>query len=237
MINDEVVQEIRTLVQGFWDEGVTRPDFIAMAAGKEIGHRIADAVDERTTNFLQGRYETRFEIGAGGKKRSRSMGDVWLKANNIFHPINVKTGEYGSNGQPNMTAMGKLLQALLTCQIDAYYLLIIKLRLPKVGINGIIPNVYFVDMLDYLDAMTFDSGPGQIMMREGQFYELLNSNETPIQLSLMQKVGKLFSMLEDGERRLIKNRERRLKKLEQLYTIYGNSFEHNVTQSNLKLQP
>lgn len=237
MINDEIVQEICTLVQNFWDEGVTRPDFIAMAAGKEIGHRIADAVDERTTSFLQGRYETRFETGVGGKKRSRSMGDVWLKANGIFHPINVKTGEYGSNGQPNMTAMGKILEALLTRQIDAYYLLIVKLRLPKVDENGIIPIVYFVDMLDYLDAMTFDSGPGQIMMREVQFYALLNSNRLPVQLTLRQKVGKLFSMLEDGERRLIMNRERRLRKLEQLYTNYAQSSDHIVSQSNLKLQP
>ena len=87
MINPEVVAEIRLLVQDFWNDGVTKQDFITMAAGKEIGHRIADAVDERTANFLQGRYETRFELGTDGKKRSRSMGDFWLKANNIFHPI------------------------------------------------------------------------------------------------------------------------------------------------------
>lgn len=236
MLNKQMIAEIRSLTQDFWDQEVQQLDFIAMASGKEIGHRIADSVDERTTNLLKGRYETRFEHDASGKKRPRSMGDIWLKFEGIFHPINVKAGEANSNGQPNMTAMGKLLESLLTRQIDSYYLLIVKFTLPKSS-TSIIPIVYFVDMLDYLDYMTFNSGPGQIMMQEAKFYPALNSGVGPAQITLKDKVAQLFAMLELGERLLIVNRERRLKKLESLHLKYKQLPDHVVGQSDLNLLP
>ena len=237
MLNKQMIEEIRDLTQSFWDQEVKQADFISMASGKEIGHRIADSVDERTTNLLKGRYDTRFEHDIGGKKRPRSMGDIWLKFDGIFHPINVKAGEFGSNGQPNMTAMGKLLESLLTHQIDSYYLLIVKFSLPKSAPMVIIPTVYFVDMLEYLDYMTFNSGPGQIMMQEAKFYPALSSGIGPSGLSLAEKVTRLFAMLELGERLLIVNRERRLKKLESLHTKYRQSTEQIIEQSNLNLLP
>ena len=237
MLNRQMIEEVRSLTQTFWEQEVQQGSFISMAAGKEIGHRIADSVDEKTTNLLQGHYETRFECNDEGNKRPRSMGDIWLKSNGIFHPINVKAGEYGSNGQPNMTAMGKLLEALLTHQIDSYYLLIVKFILPKSGFTGIVPMVYFVDMLEYLDYMTFNSGPGQIMMQEAKFYPDLASGIGPTNLSLAEKVAKLFVMLEIGERLLIVNRERRLKKLENLNARYKQSPEKMIEQSGLNLLP
>ena len=236
MLNKQVIEEIRNLVQDFWEQEVRQADFISMAAGKEIGHRIADSVDERTTNLLRGRYDTRFEYDASGSKRPRSMGDIWLKFNGIFHPINVKAGEFGSSGQPNMTAMGKLLESLLTRQIDSYYLLIVKFSLPKSASAVIVPTVYFVDMLEYLVYMTFNSGPGQIMMQEAKFYPALSSGVGPSQIPLEDKIARLFAMLEVGERLLIVNRERRLKKLEGLHTEYKRSLGHTVEQSGLNLR-
>lgn len=236
MLNKQLIEEIRVLTQGFWDQEVQQANFVAMAAGKEIGHRIADSVDETTTNLLQGRYETCFEYGKL-TKRSRSMGDVWLKSAGIYHPINVKAGEFGSKGQPNMTAMGKLLESLLTKQIDSYYLLIVKFILPKSASTAIIPKVYFVDMLEYLNYMTFNSGPGQIMLQEAKFYPALNAGIGPAQLPLEDKVAQLLSMLELGERLLVVNRERRLKKLEALHVKYMQMQNHTVEQSSLNLLP
>ncbi len=236
MLNKQIMEEIRALTQDFWDQTVQQPDFITIAAGKEIGHRIADFVDERTTNLLQGRYETRFEYDKG-TKRSRSMGDVWLKFNGIYHPINVKASQVDSNGQPNMTAMGKLLESLLTQEIDSYYLLIIKFAFPKLTSSTIVPTVYFVDMLAYLDYMTFNSGPGQIMMQEARFYPAVNAGVGPSQLSLQEKIAQLFKMLEIGERLLVINRERRVKKLESLYVKYKSLPTHAVEQSTLNLLP
>ena len=236
MLNRQVIEEIRTLTQEFWNQEVQQANFVAMAAGKEIGHRIADFVDETTTNLLQGRYETRFEYDKQ-TKRSRSMGDVWLKFNGIYHPINVKAGEFGSKGQPNMTAMGKLLESLLTQQIDSYYLLIVKFALSKSATTAIVPTVYFVDMLEYLDYMTFNSGPGQIMMQEAKFYPAINYGVGPAQLSIEDKIAHLFGMLEIGERLLIINRERRLKKLEALHVKYKGFPNHNIEQSGLNLLP
>ncbi len=237
MLNRQMIEDIRSLTQDFWDQEVQQADFISMAAGKEIGHRIADSVDERTTNLLKGRYETRFEHDVSGKKRPRSMGDIWLKFDGIFHPINVKAGEANSNGQPNMTAMGKLLDSLLTQQIASYYLLIVKFSLPTSLSTAIVPTVYFVDMLDYLAYMTFNSGPGQVMMQEAKFYPALNSGVGPAQISLKDKIAQLFAMLEIGERLLIVNRERRLKRLESLHAKYKQLPGHVVEQSSLNLLP
>lgn len=93
------------------------------------------------------------------------MGDIWLESGGIYHPINVKTG-VSSNGQPNMVSLKKLLDALLDQQIDSYYLLMVKLEIQQ----PITCLIHFIDMLDYLDYVTFDSGPGQIMLKSRLFF-------------------------------------------------------------------
>lgn len=62
--------------------------------------------------------------------------------------------------------MKKLLDALLMHQIDSYYLLMVKLEIQQQTTCV----VHFVDMLDYLDHVTFDSGPGQIMLKARSFF-------------------------------------------------------------------
>lgn len=236
MLNDKTVQDIRVSTQAFWDQEVQKQTFISSTVGKEMGHRIADTVDEQTTSLLGMNYETCFEHGTGGKERARSMGDVWLKENNIFHPINVKTGRTNSKGQPNMTAMGKLLASLLASQIDSYYLLIIKLDITQQPDLRITPIVYFVDMLDYLDYMTFQSGPGQIMMQETKFYAALNAGVQLRGLTLKDKVAQLFVMLERAEQQLIVNREKRLRDLLQTHARYLQTPTHAIDQSHLDLR-
>lgn len=236
MLNEKTVQEVRVLTQAFWDQEAQKQAFISSTVGKEMGHRIADLVDEQTTSLLSRNYETRFEHGIGGKERARSMGDVWLKENNIFHPINVKTGRTDSKGQPNMTAMGKLLASLLASQIDSYYLLIIKLSVVEQPTPKITPVVYFVDMLDYLDYMTFQSGPGQIMMQETKFYAALNAGVPPSGLTLKDKVAQLFVMLEKAERQLIVNRRKRLQDLLHTHAQYLQTPAHAIDQSHLDLR-
>jgi hypothetical protein len=59
-----------------WAEKVRTESFLELTQGKERGHRIADFVDDCTTSLLKSRFDTRFQAGAGGGERSRSMGDV-----------------------------------------------------------------------------------------------------------------------------------------------------------------
>ena len=82
---------------------------------------MADYVDDKTVSLLKVEFDTRYEADVRGKIRGRSMGDIWVHSNGIYNPINVKAGEQGKKGQPNLVAMQKLLDYILQRWIDSYY--------------------------------------------------------------------------------------------------------------------
>jgi hypothetical protein len=189
---------------------------------------------------------TAHQLGPRGRQRARSMGDLWVHSGGIYNPINVKAGEAGKNGQPNMVSLTKLLDALLKHHIDSYYLLIVKMRLSSLAANAdvpesrlrpdeIVPNVYLVDMLDYLDFVTFDAGPGQTMLKERQFYEAVDAGFVPQSAGIAAKVSRLIDLLEDGDRRLIENRRRKMERLRADFVNYQASGAFDVNQEGLNL--
>lgn len=232
MIDEATGREIAEATQAYWNEQVNSDAFTVLAAGKEIGHRIADLVDEQTTELLAARFEARFEVGADGTRRPRSMGDIWLESGGIFNPLNVKAGEIGKNGQPNMVSLKKLLVALLRRQIDSYYLLIVKMSLSE-------PRrvrVYFVDILKYLHFTTFDSGPGQIMLREREFYEAMEKGPAPSASTMREEIATLLTMLEDADVRLVRNRKKKLDAIRRQLDDYDGVGGHVVDQGPLGLK-
>jgi len=246
MITPDDQARVRALAEEYWSAEVQTDQFRALFAGKEIGHRIADYVDERTTGMLEESFQTVHELDGQGRARARSMGDVWLRSGGIYNPVNVKAGEAGKNGQPNMVSLTKLLDALLSHQIDSYYLLIVKMRLATVPASADVPessltpdeitaNVYFVDMLDYLDYITFDAGPGQTMLREKQFYEAVDAGWAPGRLTIGDKVSRLIDLLEDGDRRLIENRAKKMDRLRDSFLAYQHAGPGEVDQGGLNL--
>lgn len=229
MITKQFAEEIRLKTQAYWEAEVGRPEFIEIAKGKEIGHRIADLVDDKTTALLTLTYPyaTKQQHDKHHRIVKRSMGDIWLKCNEIYHPINVKTGVSGKGGAPNMVSLKKVLRALLLFQIDSYYLLMVKLVLGK----PIRCTVYLVDMLDYLNYVSFDSGPGQIMLKADAFFEAMERGVCPHELTIQQKVQTLFKLLEDSVHRLVKNRQHALAEYQQRVTRYSELSQHIVTPS------
>lgn len=246
MITDQDLVKIKQLAQIYWDKEVRAQEFRAIFAGKEIGHRIADYVDERTTGMLEEALPTARQLDSSGRPRARSMGDLWVRSNGIYNPINVKAGEAGKNGQPNMVSLTKLLDALLNHWIDSYYLLIVKMRLSSVPASvevesaqlvpdHIVPNIYLVDMLDYLDFVTFDAGPGQSMLKEKPFYEAVDSGWFPARLTIAEKVSRLIDLLEDGDRRLIENRRKKMERIRADFASYQRRTSFIVNQEKLNL--
>ena len=242
MIARKDLESIESLTRAFWEARVATEEFQNLFRGKEIGHRIADYVDENTTAMLEQNFDVLHEVDPRGKKRSRSMGDGWVRSNGIYNPVNVKAGEAGMNGQPNMVSLTKLIEAILHEQVDSYYLLIVKMdrseHPTKPGTSSktsITPHVYLVDMLDYLDFITFDSGPGQAMLKERQFYEAYQSGRRPAQRSLAEKLVKMIDLYEDGNRRLYENREKKLDRIRTKVRLYNQRGSHKVDQSGMKL--
>ena len=133
MISEEHSRIILRVAKKLWEDQIEVESFRSIFDGKEIGHqikeighRIADYVDQTTTDALLEEVPSRFEMKANGKVMTRSMGDIWIKSNGIMNPLNVKAGEAGRNGQPNLVSLNRILSALLERKIDSYYLLIIK---------------------------------------------------------------------------------------------------------------
>lgn len=213
-------ETLRAKVVSYWETQLANADFhqnyYAKATGKEGGHQLADSVDELTTGLLR----TNFPLLTGtqwrnGRPSPRSMGDIWVRNEaNVWHPMNVKTGLVGAEGQPNLVSLKKLLKSLLIRQIDAYYLLFVKFAIDRER-KLLKPNVLLVDLLEWLAWDTslfhFDSGPGQLMLKAPQFFQTIaNGKYPPKGQTMLQKISALFAQYEDGERRLRENRERDL---------------------------
>ena len=74
-------------------------------------------------------------------------------------------------------------------------------------------------MLDYLDYLSFDSGPGQIMLQSESFFGDIETQASVVR-SFPEKADYLMNMLEDGDRRLIKNRKQKREELRGMIERY-----------------
>jgi len=231
-LDNSLVDGIVRLTDEWWGAHVQDAGFAELIKGKEPGHRMADYVDDRTTALLKVNLDTRYEAQSNGEPKKRSMGDVWVFSNGIFNPVNVKAGLQGMKGQPNVVSMQKLLDYIFRAWIDSYYVLIIKFSVDAV----ISHKAYLIDLLDWTDFITYDAGPGQIMLRETEFYRAFESGHIPAQRSIASKVESLFSRFEQGVRSLFTNRQRRLKRQRDLFEVFAQS-EFVVDQSDMWFVP
>ena len=200
MLTGKKLKKIHSETLSYWKKEVRKSEFKELLSGKETGHKLANTVDEKTCALLTLNHIITYQKNKKGEKRSRSMGDLWLKENGIYHPINVKTGVMGSEGQPNLVSLKKVISAIMNRHIDSYYLLMVKLAPND---RPATPSVHIVDMLEWLDYVTFDSGPGQLMLRARKFYENVDS-VPPSGADIREKLKLLMKIYEDGEKRLQK---------------------------------
>ncbi|MBI4435624.1 hypothetical protein HY630_03050 [Candidatus Uhrbacteria bacterium] len=118
--------------------------------------------------------------------------------------------------------------------IDSCYLLIVKFSLNEPPTC----HPYFVDLLDCLDFATFDSGPGQMMLKEREFYPAMgNGFHQQRNVTLAEKIEALFRLLENGEQRLFRNRASALERFRRLIEEYRQGPDHLVNQESLHLIP
>jgi hypothetical protein len=88
-LDERTQQTILSLTTAFWTQEITTPEVAAIASGKEIGHRIADLVDDKTTALLETHLTAQRQRKADGSVAPRSMGDIWIHSNGMYNPINV----------------------------------------------------------------------------------------------------------------------------------------------------
>ena len=130
---------------------------------KEKGHTLSATIEEKVSEVLISHgYPITFERDKNGKKKARANSDLLFDG----YKVNVKFGMSNNVkfGQPNITALGKLIKDFKDTECDAYYLL-------KIKRTGEELSIVFVDILNHPQLLTFNSGPGQMMLREEAFYQ------------------------------------------------------------------
>jgi hypothetical protein len=234
---DRTTQEkIVKTAQELWDARCEAGDLDDFMLRKERGHGLADWVEDRTVEKLEDEFKERatFELTADGKRRRRrSMGDVWIESGGMFNPVNIKSGvkepELGSNGHPNLVSLTKLTNALLERWIDSYYLLLVRFTASEQATAA----VTLVDLLHIMeDYVGFDAGPGQLMLNARKF-----DDPPPARYTAMPTEAALHHLKdvrEDGNRRLIANRQKELTKMNRGIVAFDS--ETLIDQTGLPLE-
>ena len=97
-------------------------------------------------------------------------------------------------------------------------------------------KVFLVDLLDWTDFIAFDAGPGQIMLREKDFYDAHESGYSPPERPIAAKVESLFTRFEEGVKSLFATREQRLDRQKKLFEGFRNE-PFAVNQSEMTFVP
>ena len=72
------------------------------------------------------------------------------------------------------------------------------------------------------------------MLQEEKFFTQ-SSEYRPPDLTVSQKLDRCFELLEDGDRRLIKNRHRKMQKMRTALEVYREAGNHHVNQGALTI--
>ena len=221
--------QILGLVNAHWASHIRDIGFTELIDGKKPGPHFADFVDDRTRALLKVNLDTRYESNRKGELLKRSMGDIWVPSCGIFNPVNVKSGLQGRKGQPNVVSMRKLLNYLFQHWIDSYYLLMVKFSIAE----QISHKAYLFDLLDWLEFVAYDAGPGQIMLREQEFYDAVDAGHQPPARSIQEKATVLFELFEEQVQVLIDNRLERLHNQRQQLAVFLND-DFAVNQTSMR---
>ena len=229
MISDKDVLDLEKAVDDYWTGVLSKEEgnsfFYNIATGKEGGHQLSDRVDQLTTEFIS----THCPLRSGyqkskGKISSRSMGDIWFKnERGEWNPINVKTGLIGSEGQPNIVSLKRVMTSIMDHTIDSYYILLVKFQVDDKA-KKISHSVHLTDILNWLgdSVVAFDAGPGQTMLKAKQFFGLLSKGTQPKKLTVWEKMSMLMDLYREGDRRLRENRDKALQEFEECYERFAS---------------
>ena len=83
-------------------------------------------------------------------------------------------------------------------------------------------------MFDWLEYVTFDSGPGQMMLKAVPFFSEYDPSKLK-SLDFKQKAQQLMNLYEDGEKRLRANREKDLGKYRRKFDLFLKVQDFSVT--------
>lgn len=212
MISKNIQKTIESVLQPKMENYFATSDAQKLLKGKESGHIMGTIVEEMCGNFLNELgYHITKEVNQLGEAKARAHSDFNIvlsvgSGEETVHRVNVKfSGE--KSGQPNVCAANRMMNALRDGVIDGYYML--KVKFDRVEKET---KVYFVDILDYIDCLTFNAGPGQIMLHERSFYEAYDNKEGRVELSVDEKRKAIYNLYIEKTKEHLELRKLQLEK-------------------------
>jgi hypothetical protein len=88
-------------------------------------------------------------------------------------------------------------------------------------------------LIDYLEFTNFDSGPGQLMLKEKDFYDFLEKSTKP-KRNVLDALKLLIKKQEDSLPILIKNRKKDIAKHQEMINKFDLSKPLNQEQVKFK---
>lgn len=203
--------------------------FINILNGKEGGHSIASYVDETTIKFIKEEFPS---LSIVKEKKKRSIGDFWLNNGNCFIPFNIKTGNTNKGGSPNVVSLDKIYDFIYKHVINKYFLIIVLFQKNE---NWKLRILKIINILDYPEYLSYDYGPGQIMLKQDKFIKDIESGNIITKNILIKDTLKnLYKLANDNEKltKFVKNRQAKLQKYKEQYEIFND--DQKLNQEKLK---
>jgi hypothetical protein len=175
----------------------------------EIGHTEGPSLQKEVGRVLSEKYQIDYVLDKKGKKKTRAFADniVDGRYNNVKFTIK-------NSSTPNIGSMNRMIEHVLEEKNQVYYVTIVHFNLETKTIK-----VYFVNILQYVDCLGYDSGTGQIMVNQKKFHKeyqkyIQGKKETKTTLEIEKKILELA--IKQQERHI----QRKTKKLEGLKNKY-----------------
>jgi hypothetical protein len=124
----------------------------------EIGHTHGPKIQKEVGILLSKKYNVKYELDKKGKPKKRAFSDNIIEENYN----NVKFGI--SVGGPNLVAMNKMVKNVNDNNLMCYYTTFVHYDIIKKTIK-----VRFVNILQFTDCLSYNGGPGQIMVQQAKF--------------------------------------------------------------------
>jgi len=217
MISYNFQKKLKNILQPKMDDYFNTNDAKKLLASKESGHIMGTIVEELCGDILNecGMKITQ-ELDSKGNPLPRAHSDFLLESKDgKKNKINVKFGS-AKQGQPNICSINRMMNALKDGFIDGYYIL--KVKYDKNEKNT---KVYFVDVLDYTDCITYDGGTGQLMLQEKKFYGVYGTSGRESKLTLKEKKIWIYQLYQKKMKEHLERRQKQLKKREQEFLSFS----------------
>jgi hypothetical protein len=140
----------------------------------EIGHSHGPGVQKIVGKLLSEHCELDYEKDKKGNPIKRAFSDNIIKGN----PNNVKFTTKNSSGQPNLVSMNRMIKHVFENHNDTYYVTVVHYDMTTKTVD-----VKLVNILQFIDCLSYNSGPGQIMIKTEIFdseYKKYIKNERPV---------------------------------------------------------